>query len=59
MTKKAKISLLILVWGIVVIQICINCQDKYKLEMLKERKSVTTSFIIMDEDEWEMRDKEE
>lgn len=47
--KKVKISLLILVWSIVVIQICVNCQDKYKLKMLKERNSVTTSFVT-DED---------
>ena len=47
--KKAKISLLILVWSIVAIQICVNCQDKYKLKMLKERNSVTTSFVT-DED---------
>lgn len=49
MMKKVKISLLILVWSIVVIQICVNCQDKYKLKMLKERNSVTTSFVT-DED---------
>ena len=47
--KKVKISLLILVWSIVVIQICVNCQDKYKLKMLNERNSVTTSFVT-DED---------
>ena len=47
--KKVKIRLLILVWSIVVIQICVNCQDKYKLKMLKERNSVTTSFVT-DED---------
>lgn len=50
MTKKVKVSLLILVWGIVVIQLCINCQDKYRLKTLKQKDVEITSFVV-DEDE--------
>jgi len=38
LTKKVKISFLVLVWGIVILQLYVNYKDNEKLTNVKEEK---------------------
>lgn len=46
MTKKVKISFLILVWSIVAIQMYVNYQDRNRLQRMEESSQVVTAFSV-------------
>lgn len=48
-TKKVKISFLILVWSIVAIQIYVNYQDRDKLRKLEKREQAVTAFAVTED----------
>lgn len=49
MTKKVKISFLILVWSIVAVQIYVNHQDKERQHKLEQESLAVTAFSVMDQ----------
>lgn len=49
MTKKVKISFLILVWSIVAIQMYVNYQDRNKIQKMEHREQVVTAFAVAED----------
>lgn len=50
MTKKVKISFLILVWSIVVIQMYVNYQDRNRLQRIEQSSRAVTAFSATEEE---------
>lgn len=48
MTKKVKISFLILVWSIVAVQMYVNYQDRIKQQKLEQENQAVTAFSAVD-----------